>query len=146
MSIDAVIRPALQITAAITLCVASTGVGACSRGDRACTLIGCESTLVVRIEPSLNVPYRVEVHGGPATARRVVDCTSPTTCGGTVAFANLTPARATFELIIGTDTTRREIANIAYQSTWPNGKRCGPRCDFGEVTFVRHLSPSAPRT
>jgi hypothetical protein len=145
VSIDAVIRPALRIAAAITLCLASSGAGACGGGERVCTLVGCESNLIVRIEPPLNEPYRVEVYGGPATTRRVVECTSPSICGGTVAFENLTPPRATFELIVGTDTTRREIANIRYSSTWPNGKGCG-RCDFGEVTFVRHLSPSPPRT
>jgi hypothetical protein len=146
MSIDAGIRPALRIAAGITLCLASSSAGACGRGDRTCKLVSCESNLVVRIEPPLNEPYRVEVYGGPATTRRVVECTSPSTCGGTVAIENLTPPRATFELIVGTDTTRREIANIRYSSTWPNGKRCRPRCDFGEVTFARHLSPSRPRS
>ena len=42
---------------------------------------------------------------------------------------------ATIEVIVGADTTRREVDGIQYQKSQPNGSKCDPTCYNSTVTI-----------
>ena len=129
------VKGGIRMTSLGMLALLANGASACRGHD--CTLVGCDSGLTIRVQPPPTAPYRVEVVGGPTSARRVRNCGVESPCGDRFAFfQNLVTARATVEVIVGSDTTRREFTNITYLKTQPNGEHCGPTCLNAEGTFA----------
>jgi len=106
------------------LLLLGNATGGCGVG---CTLIGCDSGLTVRLQPTPTVPYRVEVASGGTGTRNVFRCDKPGACSDAI-YPNFFPTRAVVEVITSTDTVRREFANIRYDKVQPNGGNCDPTC------------------
>ena len=93
-----VLRSVLQLATVATLIVLGTGSG-CDGVD--CTLIGCDSGLVIRVSPRPSAPYRAELVLDDGT-RRVWRCDTAT-CGDPF-FANYLKSTAIFDIIVSVDT------------------------------------------
>lgn len=90
------------------------------------TQIGCTSGIEVQLEEEPAVPYRVEAEAGGGTARYVYTCDPAAGCLPII-FAEFTPYRVFFEVIVGADTTLYEVLPT-YTKHQPNGPRCDPTC------------------
>jgi hypothetical protein len=123
-----VARSILQLATVATLSILGSGAG-CAMG---CTLVGCDSGLTVVATPSPVGPYRVEILFKDGT-RRIWRC-DRTTCGSAF-FLDHLKSTATIEVIVGADTTRREVDGIQYQKSQPNGSKCDPTCYNSTVTI-----------
>ena len=143
MVIDRVLGGLFRVAAVAALALLSGNAVGCGRG---CTLVGCDSALTVVLHPVPPTPFRVEVLGGPTSLRRMLVCEQPNSiCGrGEAYFVNLVSKQAVIEVIVGTDTTRREFTNIAYTKSEPNGEDCDPTCFNAQVTFATTSSSAAP--
>lgn len=105
-------------------------IAACSSSpapQRACTLIGCESGLEVRLDAPPSGAYRVEASAPGDTAPRVQTCDPATACNGRVFFRDFTPDSATIRVVTATDTLTRAV-RPTYQTQQPNGPDCPPTC------------------
>lgn len=113
-------------------------IAACSHSaapQRACTLIGCESGLEIRLDAPPAGAYRVEV-GSPGVAEpRVQACDPATRCDGRVYFRDFTPEVATIRVIAGADTLTRTL-RPSYETLRPNGPDCPPTCRRAEVRIA----------
>ncbi|HET9986072.1 MAG TPA: hypothetical protein VFQ38_20900 [Longimicrobiales bacterium] len=110
-------------------------LAACSRSaapQRACTLIGCESGLAVRLDAPPAGAYRVEATGPGAPSPRVQECDAATRCGGHIYFRDFTPDVATIRIVAGADTVTRTV-RPSYKTLQPNGPDCPPTCRRAEV-------------
>ena len=96
-----------------------------------CTLIGCNSGVIVVLESPPATPYRIEVYSGSAAGPRYAhSCAGASACGE-VFFPDFTPFRFFVE-VITTDTVRYEVAPT-YTESRPNGPRCDPLCRNARV-------------
>jgi len=104
----------------------------CNGISTACTLIGCNSGLLVRLAGTPTGPYRIEVFSHPDAPRYVFDCANPATCGD-ARFVDYTPASVTVRVTTAAGT-REETVQPAYSTSRPNGPNCEPTCTQGTVT------------
>ena len=98
----------------------------------ACTLIGCDSGLIVELSARPAVPYRVEVEVPGSATRNVFDCPDPTRCSGTIVFRDFTPEVARVHVTTSAGT-RAHDAQLRYEEHRPNGERCPPLCRNARV-------------
>ena len=102
----------------------------------ACTLIGCEDQLVLRLAGAPTGPFRVELEA-PGTAdssRRTFECPSGQTCTD-IPFPGFMPSRVTARIIAGGDTTVQELTPV-YRTEYPNGPQCPPGCRIARETVA----------
>jgi hypothetical protein len=94
----------------------------------ACTLIGCEDQLVLRLSGAPAGPFRVvlEAPGTGDSARRTFDCPAGQRCTD-IPFTGFMPASVTARIIAGGDTTVQELRPV-YRTEYPNGPQCPPGC------------------
>jgi hypothetical protein len=94
----------------------------------ACTLIGCEDQLVLRLPGAPAGPFRVvlETPGTGDSARRTFDCPAGQRCTD-IPFPGFVPASVTARIIAGGDTTVQTLRPV-YRTEYPNGPQCPPGC------------------
>jgi hypothetical protein len=140
MMIDRALGGLFRVASVAALALLSGNAAGC--GPACVTAAGCDSGLIVLLQPIPPLPFRLEVLGGPTSSRRMQLCDQTSLCGsGQAYFVNLVSKQAVIEVIVGTDTTRREFKNIAYSKSEPNGEDCDPTCFNAQVTFATASSP-----
>ncbi|HEX6058701.1 MAG TPA: hypothetical protein VFZ11_06750 [Gemmatimonadaceae bacterium] len=95
----------------------------------ACTMIGCEDQLVLRLAGAPAGPFRVELQVPGASgdsARRTFECPAGQTCSD-IPFPGFVPERVTARIVAGRDTTVQELTPT-YRTEYPNGPQCPPGC------------------
>ncbi len=102
-----------------------------STGPRVCTLIGCESGLVVKIGGSLPDSVTVSVSSPGSSQPWTVRCTTAE-CVQNIFFADFTPTSVHVEVHgPGVDIARDiEPSYVLFQ---PNGAACPPTCRIATV-------------
>lgn len=102
----------------------------------ACTLIGCEDQLVLRLPGAPAGPFRVvlEAPGTGDSARRTFECPAGQTCTD-IPFPGFVPASVTARIIAGGDTTVQELRPV-YRTEYPNGPQCPPGCRIARETVT----------
>jgi hypothetical protein len=115
----------LNATAAVLL-------AGCNPLTQACTLIGCESGLLVQLTTPPSGAYRVEaIVAGAAPV--VLECGATPACPPIV-FRELEAERVTIRVTTGDRTVSRDFTP-QYENQYPNGRRCGPACRSATVNF-----------
>ena len=114
----------------LTLCLAPSG---CELPGGACTLIGCESGLVVMVQGSPPGPWRVEA-SAPGLDTQVRECPAGAQCGS-VQFPGFTPPTATITLTMGERTATSQVT-LVRREVRPNGPNCEPTCNQPLVTIA----------
>ncbi|HEY2375572.1 MAG TPA: hypothetical protein VGH98_06315 [Gemmatimonadaceae bacterium] len=112
------------------------GLASCTAisGEHTCTLIGCDSGLVVHLATMPTAPFRVEVRISPGDqAAYVFDCTDLTRCSQDVFLNGLIADRATVTVIVGAASSTTTFNQIVYTTSQPNGPDCEPTCKQGTV-------------
>lgn len=97
-----------------------------------CTLIGCGPTVIVHVEgleEAGELSALLHVEGEDAV--RLV-CFDNTECELPI---QLHPREFTVTIEAG-DTTHTRSFSPTYQTSYPNGRSCGPQCRQAEVTFT----------
>jgi hypothetical protein len=102
--------------------------------DGTCTLIGCESGLLVQLAQTPTGPYRIEVFSFAGGPHYVFECANPGSCEP-ARFTDYTPASVTIRVTTSAGT-REETAQPAYAESQPNGPNCGPTCRQATVTVA----------
>lgn len=102
----------------------------------ACTMIGCEDQLVLRLSGAPAGPFRVvlDAPGTGDSARRTFDCPSGQRCTD-IPFPRFMPASVTARVIARGDTTVQELRPI-YRTEYPNGPQCPPGCRIARETVT----------
>ena len=102
----------------------------------ACTLIGCEDQLVLRLTGAPVGPFRVVLEAPSAgdSARRSFDCPAGQRCTD-LPFPGFMPERVTARIIAGGDTTVQELRPV-YRTEYPNGPQCPPGCRIARETVT----------
>lgn len=112
----------------------ATSSSSCSSITGVCTLIGCESGLVVLLERRPEGAFRVELwhSGSPGEPRYVRECTPVAPCGDRIFFSGYTGTQAQVTVTTATDTVTTAV-RPEYETTRPNGPRCEPECRLATV-------------
>jgi hypothetical protein len=105
----------------------------CSGISDLCTLVGCDSVLVVRLAQTPTGPYRIEVFSRDDAPHYVFDCANPATCGE-ARFLDYTPDRVTIRVTTAAGTGEQTV-RPAYDVDRPNGPNCEPTCKGAIVTM-----------
>jgi len=116
-----------------TACVAL--LAGCNGISGACTLIGCDSGLIVALSQTPTSAYKIEVFSSPEGPHYVFDCANPAQCGSEAMFNNYLPQSVTIR-VTTTAGTREQTAQPAYSTSRPNGPNCGPECKQARVTVA----------
>jgi hypothetical protein len=104
----------------------------CNGFDGLCTLVDCDSGLLVQLAQTPTGPYRIEVWLPGDDSTQVFECANPATCGNAF-FADFTPKSVVIRVI--TDAgVRQETAQPTYSVSQPNGPHCEPTCRNATVT------------
>jgi len=124
-----------RLACAILGLATTTPTSACNIGS--CSLLPCPSALTVQLTSPPSVPYRVEVYAVPNGPRLIWTCGNSATCGGIARFPDFRPERVGIEVIVASDTVRREVRGpIQYVKSNPNGRGCGPACESAALTLA----------
>ena len=115
-----------------TACVAL--LAGCNGISGACTLIGCDSGLVVLLAQAPTGPYRIEVFSREDAPHYAFDCAVPGQCGD-VRFVDYTPESVTIRVTTSAGT-REQTAQPKYSVYRPNGPNCEPTCRSAAVTVA----------
>lgn len=109
-------------------------VSACGFGQE-CPLAACGASVTVHVEG-------LEDAGDLTALLQVgddepfeLDCWSNTHCETRQASDDFTPATFTVTIEAG-DTVHVRSFSPTYETSYPNGESCGPRCRSTEVTFT----------
>jgi hypothetical protein len=108
---------------------------ACSTSPHVCTLVDCDSGLIVHVLGIENVTgIEAESRGG---AVYKWECSPTTGCGNDpqALFSDFRPSIVRIRVIAGSDTTTREFEPV-YEAWRPNGPDCDPVCWLGTVTVT----------
>lgn len=117
-----------------TLALLSALLSACGTSEP-CTLIGCESGLIVRVSglPDGEATIALQVAGQEPVIRK---CQSTATCElPGVQFTDQTPASATILVTSGDFSKSFVVTDLDYEDHRPNGPGCPPVCRTAVVTF-----------
>ena len=100
------------------------------RGDKVCTLIGCDSGLTVHLNTKPAGTYRVEVfaRGPDQQPAYVYDCSTAGICQQDIFFSGLIVDHPFIRVTTTVGTKLVEITTVTYVSSYPNGPDCGPPC------------------
>jgi hypothetical protein len=100
-----------------------------------CTLIGCNSGLIVALAQAPTSAYRIEVFSTPDGPHYVFDCPNPAQCVPEAMFDDYMPASVTIRVTTSAGT-REQTAQPAYSVSRPNGPNCEPECRQARVTVA----------
>ncbi|MFL5537556.1 MAG: hypothetical protein ACJ8J0_01105 [Longimicrobiaceae bacterium] len=104
----------------------------CSGISDLCTLVDCDSGLLVQLAQTPTGPYRIEVFSHPESPHYVFDCANPATCGYAL-FVDYTPSQVTIRVTTAAGTSEQTV-KPTYDVDRPNGPNCDPACMQGTVT------------
>jgi len=107
----------------------------CNGIDGACTLIACDSGLIVQLAQAPTTAYRIEVFSQESGPHYIFDCDNPAQCGTEAQFADFMPEAVTIRVITSAGT-REQTAHPAYTVSRPNGPNCEPTCRQARVTVA----------
>ena len=99
---------------------------------RACTRIGCESGLGIRVEGATG-PVRIELDTGEGAEVREAECAPDRPC--VAFFPGRTPDSATVRVVAGPRVVTREL-RPEYERVRPNGPGCPPVCRQATVVVA----------
>ena len=117
----------------VALGLGALGLGALS--GCACTLVGCDSGLTVRLTPLPTEPYRVELLvPGAQEPSYAYECDGGSDCPPYIRFPELFPLRVWVRVTTAGDSRVTEFTNVDYEKSFPNGRSCGPTCVHATVT------------
>ncbi len=108
-------------------------LASCNPITQACTLIGCENGLAVRLGGTPAGPYRVEAWSELRIAPQVFECGAGQTCPG-VFFADFQGQDVTVRVTTAAGVRTQEFPDVEYEAVYPNGRRCGGACEQATVT------------
>ena len=118
--------------------VAALGLTACGSltGERACTLIGCESGLTVHLATLPAAPFRVEVapRAGVGQPVYVYECATSAACGPNLFFPGFIAEQVVVTVRVGAAARTTTISQVTYERFRPNGPDCPPECLQSTVT------------
>ena len=105
-------------------------------GLHACTLIGCQNGLTVRLSATPAAPFRVELRVTSSTSQPVYvyDCSNVERCAQGVFFPDFSGEQAFVSVVTDAGTRTTEITRIQYRVSRPNGPNCPPECRQATVT------------
>ena len=112
-------------------------IGGCDlvTSNDGCTLIGCNSGLLVQLAGPVAGPYRIEVRTPGSTAVFVSECTTAAGCTGTGGgfFPDFMPEQVSVTVTTARGTVRQDV-RPTYTTSQPNGDECPPVCKQATVT------------
>ena len=114
------------------LALCASGV-ACELPGGACTLIGCESGMIVMIQGSPPGPWRIEA-SAPGLGTQLRECPAGSQCPS-VQFEGFAPQTATITLTMGERTATSQVT-LVRRDVQPNGPNCEPTCNQPLVTVA----------
>ncbi|HUH12140.1 MAG TPA: hypothetical protein VMK65_03485 [Longimicrobiales bacterium] len=121
----------------LLLAVALLALSACRGEDpvRACTQIGCSDGLTVEVTGDVPSRYTVRVvpEGAQATEQA---CGDGMPCAGGAFFPDLTPERATVQVLVDDEVVAELTVTPVYDDVQPNGAGCPPICRQARVTVA----------
>lgn len=106
---------------------------------RVCTLIGCQSGLLVRLNTLPAGAFRVDVfaQAPDQSPAYVYECTpGPTPCQQAIFFPGLVAPHPFIRVTTTQGTVLHEITDLVYETSRPNGRTCGPECRTAETTVA----------
>jgi hypothetical protein len=104
----------------------------CSGISDLCTLVDCQSGLLVQLAQTPTGPYRIEVFSRDDAPHYVFDCANPATCGYAM-FLDYTPELVTIRVTTAAGTSEQTV-QPTYDIDRPNGPNCEPTCKAANVT------------
>jgi hypothetical protein len=121
-------RRLFALLSAVPLLALSTSSSSC--GGLACTLIGCESGLIVRFTG--NVPAALTVTASPETGpSQTRDCSTVQACSA-VFFVDLITDDVSITVESAAGSTTQSFTPT-YRRFQPNGEDCDPICRIAEI-------------
>ncbi len=109
------------VTAAVAFVASCDGLGI----TKGCTLIGCDSGLLVQLQGAVPDTLTITAQS-PGGSAQTVTCTTAA-CTQYVFFRDFTPASVTISVRgAGVDLVR--TVQPSYRVSQPNGKDCPPTC------------------
>ena len=126
--------PRRAIRAIVACSLVGLGAAACDLGHE-CTLAACGPSVIVQIEGLGDAELRSALLQVGDAEPFELDCWSNTECHSRQAADDFTPGTFTVTIEAG-DTTHSRTFSPSYETTYPNGESCGPRCRATEVTFT----------
>jgi hypothetical protein len=108
-------------------------LASCNPITQACTLIGCDNGLAVRLSGTPAGPYRVEAWSELRIAPQVFECAAGQTCAP-VFFADFEGHDVTVRVTTAAGVRTQEFDGVEYETLYPNGRRCGGACEQATVT------------
>ena len=126
---------AIRMNAPALALIAALAVVGCDYST-VCTLIGCLNGLTVEIQNAPAGPITVRASTEDASGS-VYTATCPGTSGCTnkLFFPEFAPSRAQLT-ITTTAGTREQVVTPTYETSQPNGPKCGPTCRSGTARVV----------
>ena len=116
---------ALVVALAVAGCQSST----------VCTLIGCLNGLWVEIQNAPAGPITVQASEGTSGSVHTEACPGTSGCTNKLFFREFSPNQVRLT-ITTTGGTREQVAVPTYETSQPNGPKCGPTCRSGTVRIV----------
>lgn len=113
------------------------GAPACDSPTGVCTLIGCSSGLLVRLNALPTGPFQVDVFAGApdvSPSYRYECVPGPSGCLQEIFFSGLVARHAFIRVTTDDGTALHEILDLHYETHRPNGPRCEPTCRTAETT------------
>ena len=120
------IRTVFHTTALVLL-------ASCNPITQACTLIGCEDGLAVRLNGAPAGPYRVEAWSELRIAPTVYECGAAETCPP-IFFPGFAGNDVVVRVTTAAGVRTQAFDGVEYQAVYPNGRRCGGACEQAVVT------------
>lgn len=108
-------------------------LASCNPITQACTLMGCENGLAVRLSGAPTGAYRVEAWSELRIAPQVLECGAGETCAP-VFFADFQGHDVVVRVTTAAGVRTQEFLDVEYEAVYPNGRRCGGACEQASVT------------
>ncbi len=122
----------------ITLLAVVVATAACDSPTEVCTLVGCDSGLTVQLSGLPVGAFTVEVFPeSPALDPPVYryECTpGPQPCSTRVLFPGLYVEQPYVRVTSALGTVTHHEPDVTYQTSYPNGRQCGPECRSATVS------------
>ena len=105
-------------------------------GPGACTLVGCDSGLTVRLDRVPAGTFRIEAISPEGAPSQVYDCAGAgPQCAPEAVFRDFTPSQVTIRVTTASGTVTQTF-QPQYSENAPNGRECGPICRNATVTVA----------
>lgn len=120
------IRSVVHATALVLL-------ASCNPITNACTLIGCQNGLAVKLDGTPAGAVRVEAWSELQPAPQVFECGAGQTCPSAF-FADFEGSDVVVRVTTAAGVRTQAFNDVEYESVYPNGRRCGEACKQATVT------------